>query len=193
MQSFSVNIENDSCKVLVLLILIHLVIIIMDQTADFYSRPSHEFRGGAFHVFAGSRRQRGGGFFGRLKNFFTPVAKKLGKSLLSQGVGFVNDVARDAMEGKSIKSSLFNRGKSHAIDFGKSAAREGVDVLANMIGKGSRRAPRKRKRLQKTRRRKSKVSRPRRQRRKTSRKAVSRKRRARSTHRPKAKKRRVNF
>ena len=182
-------VKTVSCKVLITVLLIHFVI--MDQTADFYSRPSHEFRGGAFNVFAGSRRQRGGGIFGTLKNFFLPVARKLGKSLLSQGVGLANDIARDAMEGKSIKQSLMNRGKSRALDFGKTAAKEGVGALTDMIGKGSRRAPRRRKRLQKTRRRKSKVTR--RRQRKTSRKTASRKRRSRSTHRPKAKRRRVNF
>lgn len=168
-----------------------VLVIIMDETADFYSRPSHEFRGGAFNVFAGSRRQRGGGIFGSLKNFFLPVAKKLGKSLAGVGIGLASDVVRDAMEGKNIKKSILKRGKSRAIDFGKTAAKEGIGALTNMIGKGSRRAPARRKRLQRRQRRKSKATKSRRRSRHTSRKATSRKRRARSAHRSKAKRRRV--
>ena len=42
----------------------------MDQTALFYSRPSHDFRGAGLNVFVGARRQRGGSIFGSLKNFF---------------------------------------------------------------------------------------------------------------------------
>ena len=52
---------------------------IMDDTLAFYSRPSTEYRGGGFPVFAGSRRQRGGGIFGSLKRFFLPIAKNVGK------------------------------------------------------------------------------------------------------------------
>ena len=164
----------------------------MDYTADFYSRPSNEFRGGGFPVFSGSRRQRGGGFFGSLKNFFLPIAKKLGRSLFTQGVGLANDVAFDTMEGKNIKESLKERGKARAVKFGKSAAREGMSALSNMIGKGSRRVSTRRKRL---RRRKSKPARRHTRRRAISRKATSRKRRSRtkSTHRSKAKRRRTNF
>ena len=58
----------------------------MDQTAYFYSRPSHDFRGGAFNVFTGSRRQRGGAIFGSLKGAFMPIAKNLGKVALATGV-----------------------------------------------------------------------------------------------------------
>lgn len=163
----------------------------MDRTADFYSRPSTDFHGGAgFSVFAGSRRQRGGGIFGSLKNFFMPVAKNLGKSLLSHGLGLAQDVASDTLAGKSIKSSLMDRGKSRAMDFGKNVAREGVSTLSNMIGKGSRRAKRKPKRLRK----RARSRKPKRKR--ISRKTASRKRRAssKSIHRRKAKRRRVtNF
>ena len=157
----------------------------MDPIAEFYSRPSDEYRGGAFNVFAGSRRQRGGGIFGSLKNFFVPIAKTLGKNLLSHGIGLARDVAQDAMEGKSVKNSLMDRGKARALDFGKSAARQSVHALSNMIGKGSRRARRKRnRRLQRrriTRRRKSKP-------RLTSRK---RRKRSKSTLKRKAKRRRI--
>ena len=160
----------------------------MDQTALFYSRPTH---GGGFPVFAGSRRQRGGGIFGSLKNFFLPVAKKIGRSLFSQGVGLAKDIAEDALAGKSIKSSFLDRGKSRALDFGKSAAREGVSALSSMIGKGSRRAPRRR-RAAKRLSRKRKSRKPKSHKR-SSRKTTSRKRKAQTTNTPKAKRRRTNF
>ena len=166
----------------------------MDQTALFYSRPSHDFRGGAFNVFAGSRRQRGGSIFGSLKNFFLPVAKNLGRSLLATGLGLAGKVANDTMQGKNFKKSLMEHGKSSAINFGKSAAQEGVNALSSMIGRGKRRARRRRaKRIH--RRKATKTHSTRRRRRRTSRKAVSRKRRASSktAHKRKAKRRRVNF
>ena len=80
----------------------------MDYTANFYSQPS--YRGGAsFPVFSGSRRQRGGGIFGSLGKMFLPIAKRVGKKLLREGVGLARDVAQDVMSGKDIKESLINR------------------------------------------------------------------------------------
>ena len=48
-----------------------------------------------------------------------PVAKNLGKSLLSHGLGLARDVTNDALAGKNIKSSLMDRGKAQAVNFGK--------------------------------------------------------------------------
>ena len=158
----------------------------MDQTALFYSRPSH---GAGFPVFMGSRRQRGGGIFGSLKNFFLPVAKKVGRNLLSQGVGLAKDVMQDALEGKNIKSSFLDRGKSRAIDFGKTAAKEGVSALQNMIGKGSRRAPQRRRRIKRASAKRISQKRLR----KRAHKPASRKRKAQTSHSRKAKRRRTNF
>ncbi len=173
---------------------------VMDLTAQFYSRPSHDFRGGAFHVFAGSRRQRGGSIFGSLKRFFTPIAKMLGTSLLSHGANLARNVAEDAIAGRNVKNALLNRGKAAAMDFGKDAISKGIiGKLTGMIGKG-------RRRRKATRRLRRKVSRKRKtarrsvkrksSRKSASRKPKSRKRRARShsTHQRKAKRRRVaNF
>lgn len=151
----------------------------MDDTLAFYSRPSNEFRGGAFPVFAGSRRQRGGSIFGSLKRFFIPAVKSVGKNLLSKGLGFARDVAEDALAGKNIKDSFMDRGKTAAIDFGKSTAKQGLNAVSNLIGSGRRRHPSRK-------RRKS--------RKKISRKKISRKRKARSksSKRP-VKRRRTNF
>ena len=161
----------------------------MDQTALFYSQPSH---GAGFPVFMGSRRQRGGGLFGSLKKFFLPIAKKVGRNLLSQGVGLAKDVMQDAMEGKNIKSSFLDRGKSRAIDFGKSTAREGVSALQNMLGRGSRRAPRRRKHTKRLSAKRISRKRSRKRARKPLRKP-SRKRKSGTSHTRKAKRRRTNF
>ena len=157
--------------------------LIMDQTALFYSRPSH---GAGFPVFMGSRRQRGGGIFGSLKNFFLPVAKKVGRSLFSQGVGLAKDVMQDALEGKNIKSSFLDRGKSRAINLGKSA-------LESMVGKGSRRAPRRRKAIKRASGKRISRKRSRKPAKKPVKKATSRKRKANTSHTSKAKRRRTNF
>lgn len=146
----------------------------MDPTVEFYSRPSHSYRGGSFPVFTGSRRQRGGSVFGALKKFFMPVTKMIGPALLSHGASLARDIAQDVMSGKNIKSALMNRGKAAAINLGKEAISKGMlGKVASMIGKGRRRAKRRRKVN-----RKRKVKRT--SRKATSRKATSRKRRARS-------------
>ena len=132
---------------------------IMDKTAEFYSRPSYEFRGGNFPVFAGARRQRGGSIFGSLKRLFMPIAKKVGKSLFSHGIGLAQDVMQDTSSGSSFKDSIKRRGKSRAINFGKDAARHGLNTLSDMIGKGGRRVSRKRKRRAKSSKRRPKKKR----------------------------------
>lgn len=119
----------------------------MDDTLAFYSRPSHQFGGGAFPVFTGSRRQRGGSIFGSLKRFFVPIAKSVGRNLLNKGLGLARDVAEDALAGKNIKSSIVNRGKAAAIDVGKSTAKQGLNAISKLIGSGKRRR-RRRRRLQ---------------------------------------------
>ena len=132
----------------------------MDRTAEFYSRPSYDSRGGYFSVFAGSRRQRGGSVFGSLKRMFLPIAKTVGKNLLSQGIGLAQDVIKDTSSGSSFKDSLKTRGKSRAIRFGKRTAKHGLNTLSNMIGEGSRRrVSRKRKSRSKSSKRRPKKKR----------------------------------
>lgn len=159
----------------------------MDRTANFYSRPSHDFHGGSFHVFSGSRRQRGGSIFGSLKKFFSPIAKSLGSAALASGIGLVKDVAQDGMLGKNLKDSLIKHGKARGRNFANTAlqtvTKQGLlNNLASMIGKGARtqRRRRKVKRVHRTKRRPS-----RRRRRPVSRKAgASRKRRKRGKSTP---------
>ena len=165
--------------------MINTIATVMDATALFYSHPSV---GAGFPVFAGARRQRGGGIFGSLKNFFLPTVKKWGRQLFSHGIGLAKDVAQDALQGKNIKKALIDHGKSRAFDFGKTAAKQGLSALENMIGKGSsyRRRRRRVKRISRKR-----PSRKRQPHKRVSRKSTSRKRKAKSTSKPKAKRRRT--
>lgn len=160
----------------------------MDETTAFYSRPTYDQRGG-FNPFAGSRRQRGGGIFGSLARMFLPAVKNLGKSLLQQGashgLGMAKDVMGDVSQGKSLKDAFVKRGKARAKLLGRDVASRGMTTLRGMIGKGGRRALRKRKRRTK--------STPRRSRSTQSRKRKSKKRRPKSSHTRAKKRRRVNF
>ena len=124
------------------------------------------------------------------------VAKTLGKNLLSQGIGLAQGVAADALSGKNIKRSIIDQGKARALDFGKNVAKHSLGALAGMVGKGGRRAPRRRRRKVARRRksiRRRQVSRKRVSRKRVSSKPASRKRRAPSKSSRKAKRRRVNF
>ena len=169
----------------------------MDRTADFYSRPSYDFRGSGFNVFTGSRRQRGGAIFGSIKSAFMPIAKNLGKVALASGIGLAQDLIRDRLRGKNLKDSIMEHGKSRALDFAKTAAsaaaKEGLlGKLAGMFGKGSRKT--RRKRLQrKTVAKKSKPTKKKKKKPAKAPKSVSRKRSApsSSSHRRKSKKRRT--
>ena len=82
----------------------------MDRTATFYSAPSYHHRGGGFPVYAGSRRQRGGGILGSLAKFAMPVLGQIGKAALGQAVGFAKDVAGDVAAGRNVRQSLKQRG-----------------------------------------------------------------------------------
>ena len=168
----------------------------MDRTAAFYMRPSYDFHGSGFPVFMGSRRQRGGSIFGSLKRFFTPIAKNVGRHLLSQGVGLAKDIASDALAGKNIKESILSHGKARAKDLGTTVLKQGIGTLSSMVGQGRRR--RRRRRLtSKKRKKRSVLRRVRKSSRKRSRSRLSssrkRKRRAKSAPKRSAKRRRVSF
>ena len=164
----------------------------MDQTAEFYSRPSYNYRGaGGFPIFSGSRRQRGGGIFGSLKSFFTPIAKKVGKKLMKHGIGLATDVAKDALLGKNMKDSLLTHGKARAKNIGRAVANEGLSVVGNLMGNSK-----KSNKSKQTKRLKRKGAGKRVQKKgkhHTSRKRASCKRPAKrsSSYKPKAKRRRI--
>lgn len=166
----------------------------MDRTAAFYMRPSYDFHGSGFPVFMGSRRQRGGSIFGSLKRFFTPIAKNVGRTLLSHGVGLAKDIASDALAGKNIKESILSHGKERAKDFGTSTLKQGLGALTNMVGQGRRR--RRRRGIMKKRKKRSVLRRVKLTSRKHSRSRLTssrkRKRRTKSTSNQSAKRRRVS-
>ena len=134
-------------------------LVIMDYTADFYSRPSS--RGSGFPIFSASRRQRGGSVLGSLKKVFVPIAKTVGKKLLSSGIGLATAVKSDVLAGKNFTQSIKSRGKAQAVNFGKDALRT---VLGNTLGRrpsrkcASSRKSAKRKPLSKKRRSTAKIS-----------------------------------
>ena len=90
---------------------------LMDSTATFYSQPSYVSSGGAFPVFAGGRRQRGGGIFGSLARMVLPALKSVGKSVLKsagqQALGLATEVAQSALSGEGlsgVKQTLQRQG-----------------------------------------------------------------------------------
>ena len=87
----------------------------MDRTTNFYSQPSYA-RGGAMPIYSGSRRQRGGGILGALKNTLLPI---LFKSGAKNAFGLAKEVVGDVVRGGNVKESLKRRGINRAINFGK--------------------------------------------------------------------------
>ena len=98
----------------------------MDATARFYSQPSYV--GGGFPVFAGSRRQRGGGIFGSLAKMVLPALKSVGSSVLRnvgrEAVGLARDVADTALSGQGlsgIRQTLQQQGLKRLRSVGRDA------------------------------------------------------------------------
>ena len=63
-----------------------------------------------------SRRQRGGGFFGKLARMAVPLLKRVGTSLGQNTLGFASNTLSDLIEGKSsneIKEGMRKRGAQH--------------------------------------------------------------------------------
>lgn len=101
--------------------------------------------------FAGTRDERGRGFFGKLfSSTILPILKYFDKSALTTGV----NVAEDVLEGKNIKEVI----KSKAIESGKNITRDAIERSPSYIQKGS--GKRKRK-IPYSKRKKSKVNRKR--------------------------------
>ena len=97
----------------------------MDRTAQFYSQPTYA-RGSGMPVFAGSRRQRGGGVLGSLKSFFMPILSRLGITGTQAAMNVAQNVAQDLVSGKNIAASL----KQHGL---QAAKRLGNEVLSNAL------------------------------------------------------------
>ena len=105
----------------------------MDSTARFYSQPSYV--GGGFPVFAGSRRQRGGGVFGSIAKAVLPALKSVGKSILrragSEALGLASDLATSGLTGRGIKQTLKQQGLKRLKNIGHSALQAGLNTITS--------------------------------------------------------------
>jgi len=114
----------------------------MDRTATFYASPTYAQRGGGIPIFSGSRRQRGGGIFGALKNFFMPllhgVKQRVANRAKSEAWGLAKNVAWDAFRGKNIGNSLKTHGLESAKRLGKNVI---LDTVSQVKGSASRKRP----------------------------------------------------
>ena len=112
----------------------------MDKTANFYSQPTY-VSGGGFPVFAGSRRQRGGGIFGSLAKMVLPALKTVGKSVLRsaarEATGLASDVAKSALTGRSLKQSLRQHGLKRLGNVGRSALSSAMEGFSSAMGNAS--------------------------------------------------------
>ena len=131
----------------------------MDATASFYSKPS--YHGGSFPVYSGSRRQRGGGILGALARIALPMAKRLGTSVLRtakrEGLKLGANVVSDLAQGRNIKDSLLEHGKTAAMNVGKKSLKTAARTIAPQKRRRSKSVSKqKRKRPQANRKRPAK-------------------------------------
>ena len=75
----------------------------MDDISSIYSQPSNVFIGAG-------RRQRGGGFFGKIARFAIPILKRIGSALGKEAINFAGNTISDLSEGRDLKSTLQKRG-----------------------------------------------------------------------------------
>lgn len=121
----------------------------MDRTAAFYASPTYVQRGGGVPIFSGSRRQRGGGILGAIKNFFMPLLQGVKQKVInrakSEAWGLAKNVAMDAMRGRNVGQSLKTHGLQSAKRLGKNVI---LDTVSQVKGSASRkrqkRGPKKR-------------------------------------------------
>jgi len=101
------------------------------MATNFYSVPTY-MSGGAFSVYAGSRRQLGGGFFSSLRSSLKPVGRtmltgmkniaknktfqEIAKTAAQKGAEVLTGVAVDALQGQHIGKSLEERSKRAALE-----------------------------------------------------------------------------
>ena len=95
-------------------------------------------------MYSGSRRQRGGGILGALARIAMPMAKRLGTSVLrtakKEGLRLGANVVSDLAQGRSIKDSLVDHGKTAARNISqKTLANVANTVAGNNNGRKRRR------------------------------------------------------
>lgn len=101
------------------------------SSSTFYASPSY-MNGGAFTVYSGSRRQKGGGFLGSLRSIMAPVGRNLvkgvqniarnktvqdlAKTVARKGTEALANVAVDALQGRNIREAFSDRSKRAALE-----------------------------------------------------------------------------
>ena len=101
------------------------------MASAFYANPSY-MSGGSFTIYSGSRRQRGGGFLGSMRNIMAPVGRnvlrglktaasnktvqKIAKAAARKGTEVLAGVAVDALQGRDIRESINSRAKQAALE-----------------------------------------------------------------------------
>ena len=101
------------------------------MTSSFYTGPSY-MNGGAFTIYSGSRRQRGGGFMGSIRSMMAPVGRnvlkgmksiaknkaiqKVAKVAAQKGAEILTGVAVDALQGQNIGDSFGARTRQVALN-----------------------------------------------------------------------------
>lgn len=97
---------------------------------NFYAAPSY-MSGGAFTIYSGARRHRGGSFLGSLGKILAPMGRtalsgmrtlaknkavrKLAKQALVKGVEVAGNVAVDALQGRDVDESIKRHAKQAAL------------------------------------------------------------------------------
>ena len=101
------------------------------MSSAFYSTPTY-MSGGAFTIYSGTRRQKGGGFFGSIRKVISPVGRNMLKGIKTiarnktvqdiakvaarKGAEVLTNVAVDALQGQHIGRSLGQRTKQAALE-----------------------------------------------------------------------------
>ena len=106
----------------------------MNRTHVFYSRPSYV--GGSFPIYSGSRRQRGGTIFGAGNREFLPDATTMNRKQVSS---YMDDVANDVLEGKSVTDSMKERAADVLNEGIKRATRMADRAIVNKLNNRRRR------------------------------------------------------
>ena len=65
---------------------------------------------------AASRRQRGGGFFGRIARFAIPILKNIGATVGKEALNFASNTLSDVSQGKPFKQAVRRRGLNSLIN-----------------------------------------------------------------------------
>jgi hypothetical protein len=111
-----------------------------DPYTLYYLRQAEGGFGGSYHGITQKGDGLGsflGGLFRRIFPLLSSGAKAVGKEALSTGVGLL----KDAMNGRSLKESMFNR----VTQAGTNLTNKAAKAMESMVGNGYKRGKRKRR------------------------------------------------